>query len=88
MKAIDPLYQFEPGTGWAYVNTGYVLLGLIVQKVSGESLGGYLKRRLFKPAGMEDTALDDMTPSCRTGYRAIPPVRGRAPSLTTPPTSR
>jgi len=75
MKKTDPLYLFEPGTNWEYVNTGYVLLGLLVQKVAGEPFGAYLKRRLFDPAGMRDTALDDTTPVVPnrvSGYSAHP----------------
>ena len=47
--------DFEPGTKWSYSNTGYILLGRIVEKVSGESLGDCLSRRIFKPLGMEHT---------------------------------
>jgi len=47
--------DFEPGTKWSYSNTGYILLGRIVERVSGESLGDFLSHRIFKSLGMEHT---------------------------------
>jgi len=47
--------EFEPGTGGRYSNTGYVLLALIIEKVTGETLPEYLQKNVFDPAGMQDT---------------------------------
>jgi CubicO group peptidase (beta-lactamase class C family) len=44
--------DFEPGTRWQYSNTGYVVLGVIVEKVSGKSLFAFLKERVFDKLGM------------------------------------
>jgi CubicO group peptidase (beta-lactamase class C family) len=44
--------DFEPGTRWSYSNTGYILLGRIVEKVSGESFSRYLEQTILKPLGM------------------------------------
>src|SRR5204863_8040475 len=44
--------EFEPGEKWNYNNTGYYLLGLIIEKVSGKSYGEFLSTRVFKPLGM------------------------------------
>jgi len=48
----------EPGTKWAYSNCGYDLLGLILEKVSGQRFDELLRERLLEPLGMNDTGLD------------------------------
>ena len=70
-----PLFTSEPGTAWAYSNTAYVLLGLVAQTVAGEPYGTFLKRRLFDPAGMTQTAVDDagdVVPQRASGYTIDP----------------
>jgi CubicO group peptidase (beta-lactamase class C family) len=52
----DP-YDFNPGEKFSYCNSGYVLLGLIIQKVSGESYGTFLRKAFFEPLGMNDTGV-------------------------------
>lgn len=65
------LMKFEPGSSWAYSNTAYILLGLIIQQVAEEAWGAYLQRRLFAPAGLTHTAVDDaaeVVPNRANGY--------------------
>ena len=71
--------DFEPGTRWQYSNTGYVVAGLIAEKVSGQPLLTYLRRKIFDPLGM--TSVHDQddtnTPAFPAGYKrnALGPVR-------------
>jgi len=48
--------DFEPGTDWQYSNTGYVLAGAVVEKVSGEALFKFLTRHVFTPLHMTHVA--------------------------------
>ena len=48
-------FDFNPGEKWAYSNSGYFLLGHIIEKVSGQSLENYLKHHFFDPTGMKNT---------------------------------
>jgi len=47
--------KYPPGTRWAYSNSGYVLLGLIVAKTSGQPFEEFLRERIFEPLGMNHT---------------------------------
>jgi D-alanyl-D-alanine carboxypeptidase len=56
VKAIGayPL-EFEPGASWKYCNTGYNLLGFIIENISGLDYWEYMRHRIFKPLGMNET---------------------------------
>ncbi len=47
--------DFPPGTQWRYSNTGYAMLAMIVEKVSGKPFGEFLRERIFTPLGMKNT---------------------------------
>lgn len=55
----DKPLGFAPGTKMIYSNNGYMLLGAIIEKVSGASYPEYLEKSLFKPAGMTETHFGD-----------------------------
>jgi D-alanyl-D-alanine carboxypeptidase len=48
--------EFEPGSRWAYSNYGFLLLGVLIEKVSGQSYYDYVRDHIYKPAGMTGTA--------------------------------
>ena len=54
--------EFEPGETWAYDNTGYYLLGFIIEKASGKNYYQFLEHRIFKPLGMKPTRSTDPRP--------------------------
>jgi D-alanyl-D-alanine carboxypeptidase len=66
----DPL-KFEPGTNHAYSNAGYVVLGLIIEAVSGQDYYAYVRDNIFRPAGMADSdsyPADDIVSNRAVGY--------------------
>ena len=54
----DKPLEFKPGERFAYSNSGYVLLGYIVEKAAGRSYEEYLQECIFKPLGMQDSGYD------------------------------
>ncbi len=69
----DSLF-FEPSTNWSYCNSGYVLAGLIVEKVSGKSLSEFLTEQIFKPCNMNNTFIgndDSVFVNAVGGYENI-----------------
>lgn len=72
--------DFEPGTRYQYSNTNYVLLGRIIEKVSGKPLAQFLRSRIFDKLGMNsaiDVNVQPLGPSDPAGYTrfALGPVR-------------
>ncbi len=66
--------EFPAGARWNYSNTGYVLLGTIVHKVSGSFYGDVLAERVFKPLGMTTARVisePDVVPNRAAGYRLV-----------------
>ena len=66
--------EFPPGSRWNYSNTGYVLLGIIVHKVSGQFYGDVLRDRIFKPLGMSTARViseADIVPNRAAGYELV-----------------
>lgn len=71
-----PLFQdqpmkFNPGERWGYCNAGFILLGLVIEQVSGLRFADYIDRNIFKPCRMDDSgyfALNQLPARCALGY--------------------
>jgi CubicO group peptidase (beta-lactamase class C family) len=72
LAATQPL-DFPAGTSWSYSNTGYLLLGVIVHRVTGRFYGDVLQDLLFKPLGMRTRVISeaDIVPNRAAGYRLV-----------------
>lgn len=65
---------FQPGEKWSYSNLGYVMLGILIHKVSGKFYGDFLQERIFKPLGMSTARIiseEDLVPNRAAGYRLV-----------------
>jgi CubicO group peptidase (beta-lactamase class C family) len=65
--------DFPPGSDWSYSNTGYVVLGILIHKVSGEFYGDFLHERIFAPLGMKTRLISesDVIPNRASGYQLV-----------------
>lgn len=71
VSAIRPAYSIPPGVRWLYSNSGFSLLGVVIERASGQSLGSFYHDHLFAPAGLAQT---EMNQACSAfsgcdGYR-------------------
>ena len=72
IKAV-PL-DFQPGEKWQYSNLGYVLLGILIHKVTGKFYGDFLRERIFQPLGMTTARIiseSDIVPNRAAGYQIV-----------------
>jgi len=68
-------FDFKPGDAWRYNNSGYFLLGMIIEKLSGKSYGQYLQDEFFTPLGLKGTVYCDHAPIIKhraEGYASKP----------------
>jgi CubicO group peptidase (beta-lactamase class C family) len=85
----DKPLDFEPGSKFDYSNSNFIMLGVVIEKVSGKKYGDLLHERIFEPLGMNDSGLDRdelVLPRRAVGYR--PGAHGievaRSESMTIP----
>jgi CubicO group peptidase (beta-lactamase class C family) len=79
--------EFEPGSRWAYSNYGYMLLGAIIERVSGKSYYDYVRERIYVPAGMTNTGSqpeDEAVANRSIGYTKMRPPGEGAPGAAAP----
>jgi CubicO group peptidase (beta-lactamase class C family) len=75
LVAQQPL-QFEPGTQQRYSNAGYIVLGLLIERLSGQSYYEYVREHIYEPAGLTRTAhwpVDSLPPNTALGYTSRDP---------------
>ena len=68
-------FDFKPGDAYRYNNSGYFLLGMIIEKLSGKPYGQYLKDEFFTPLGLKSTIYCDQAPLIKhraQGYATRP----------------
>ena len=71
----DKPLDFQPGEKWSYSNSGYVLLGYLLEKASGESYEKFVQGNIFGPLGMKDSGYDSnsaIIPRRAAGYAPGP----------------
>jgi len=75
LKALQSLpLDFAPGDRYDYSNSGYMLLGFLIHKVTGKFYGDFLQERIFNPMGMTTTRIiseEDIVPNRAAGYRLV-----------------
>jgi CubicO group peptidase (beta-lactamase class C family) len=72
VQSIPPAYP--PGTSWSYSNLGFLTLGILIHRVTGEFYGDFLQQRIFKPLGMSTARIineADIIPNRASGYRLV-----------------
>jgi CubicO group peptidase (beta-lactamase class C family) len=75
LKLVESIpLAYPPGTKWEYSNLGYLTLGILIHRVSGEFYGDFLRQRIFQPLGMQATRIIsevDIIPNRAAGYRLL-----------------
>jgi CubicO group peptidase (beta-lactamase class C family) len=72
VEAIPPAYT--PGTSWSYSNLGYLTLGILIHRVTGQFYGDFLQQRIFKALNMSTARIineADIIPNRSSGYRLV-----------------
>jgi D-alanyl-D-alanine carboxypeptidase len=81
-------FEFLPGNRWAYSNYGFILLGVVIEKVTGQSYYEYVDTHVYEPAGMTSTGSlreDQAVPDRSIGYTKPPGTTEWVPNTDTLP---
>ena len=75
LKLVESIpLAYPPGTKWDYSNLGFLTLGVLIHRVTGEFYGDFLQQRIFHPLGMQTTRIiseADIIPNRAAGYRLV-----------------
>jgi CubicO group peptidase (beta-lactamase class C family) len=75
LKIVESIpLAFAPGTSWSYSNLGFLTLGILIHKITGEFYGDFLQERIFRPLDMQTTRIiseADIVPNRSAGYRLV-----------------
>ena len=75
LKIVEKIpLAYPPGTSWSYSNLGFLTLGIVIHKVTGEFYGDFLQEHIFRPLGMDSTRIiseADIVPNRSAGYRLV-----------------
>jgi CubicO group peptidase (beta-lactamase class C family) len=75
LKVVEGIpLAYPPGTKWDYSNLGYLTLGILIHRVTGEFYGDFLQQRIFQPLEMKTTRIiseADIVPNRASGYRLV-----------------
>ncbi len=84
---VNDALEFEPGTDRRYSNAGYLVLGMVIEELSGKTYYDYVRENVFKPAGMTSTdsyAMDELPANTAVGYASQAPGK-RTPNVSEQP---
>jgi CubicO group peptidase (beta-lactamase class C family) len=75
LKIVESIpLAFAPGTSWSYSNLGFLTIGILIHKVTGEFYGDFLQEHIFQPLDMQTTRIiseADVVPNRSAGYRLV-----------------
>jgi D-alanyl-D-alanine carboxypeptidase len=69
---VNDTLEFKPGTKWSYSNAGFLVLGLVIERLSGEDYFDYIRKHIYAPAGMGHTdsyETSEVIPDVAVGYK-------------------
>ena len=81
-------FEFRPGNRWAYSNYGFILLGVVIDRVTGQTYYDYVQEHVYEPAGMTSSGSvpeDEAVPDRSVGYMKTPGTTEWVPNADTLP---